>query len=211
MKHLMFTLALICAAIWTRPAEASWLGEAWLWVKIERVKPHQAGEALRGVDLLVLRCDRYINRSESFCKELPGQRFSVSLEMNSAAQAKALKAGARAPVKYRLSTYMTFDPKTGQRVGGSSSKWTYLNDEEGGGTFINRDEAPKEKKPRVKRRPQGTPSQAKPSQAEPSQAKPSQAKPSQAEPPQEKPKQSPPGAKPAGPAPHPAQSTVNPA
>ncbi len=116
---------IICIAL---SAHASWMGQTWLLVKTESVVPHEKGSGSRTARLRILRRARVAGRDSSFGMDMPGKTVSVDLSFPDSRAAAALGENQTFWVEHQAATWIARDEKTGKRIPGSSSRWTYRGD-----------------------------------------------------------------------------------
>ena len=122
MKRIIFS----CIVFLAGSVSASWMGETWLWVRVEKTFPHKYGSDLRKVTLKVLNWAMGAGHGDWYGSKFPGRSFTVNLKCRGLSRARQLKVGEEFWVKHHASSCFGRDPKTGRRRGYSHSSWKNL-------------------------------------------------------------------------------------
>ena len=104
---------------------ASWMGQTWLWVTVEKVYPWNRAKANeRKVRLFVNQWGMGAGHGDRYGKTFPGKKFTVTLKFKDHNVAYSMKPGQRFWVKHRAANW--FYNKGGKHHLGRSSTWEHL-------------------------------------------------------------------------------------
>jgi len=123
MKRLLLLIAILTLSAGT--AAASWMGETWLWSRVEKVYPHNDVSSYRKVSIRILKWAMGAGHGDWYGKKFPGRLFTVKLKCKNPSVAALMKKGDTFWVKHHASDSFGVDSK-GKHRAYSSRTWKHL-------------------------------------------------------------------------------------
>ncbi len=141
MKIRIF-LVVFVALFLSFALHASWMGVAWLWIRVDKVSKHKTGSTQREVQLKVLHWGKGGGHGNTYGKKFPGRTLKVNMVFPNSFEAARLSVGDTAWVRHRASTSMYYDSSQKKSIGHSSSSWHYLGNKFGKLLLVKKESAP---------------------------------------------------------------------
>ena len=106
--------------------QASWMGETWLWVKINKADVYTEGSTKRKITFTVIKWAKGAGHGDDYGNDFPGKSFTEDIVFIDKKDAESIKPGQTTWVMNSASTGFTHDSNTGEERGRSSNTWSYL-------------------------------------------------------------------------------------